>query len=64
MFRRPEDVPAIADAALHKGVRAFWMQLGIRHPEAAERLRAAGILVVEDRCALVEHGRLTSQRES
>jgi predicted CoA-binding protein len=55
VFRRPEEIPGIADSALRKGVRAFWMQLGIRHPEAARRLREAGIDVVEDRCALVEH---------
>jgi hypothetical protein len=55
VFRRPEDVPAVADAALRKGVRAFWMQLGIRHAESTARLRAAGVAVVEDRCTLVEH---------
>jgi hypothetical protein len=55
VFRRPEDVPAVAEDALRKGVRAFWMQLGIRHAESAARLRAAGIAVVEDRCTLVEH---------
>ena len=34
------------------------MQLGIQHPEAAARLRAAGIEVIEDRCLMVEHARL------
>ena len=55
VFRRPEEIPELAEAAIRKGVRAFWMQLGIRHAGAAERLRAAGIDVVEDRCTLVEH---------
>lgn len=55
VFRRPEEIPALADAAIGKGVRFFWMQLGITHPESAERLRRAGIAVVEDRCTLVEH---------
>jgi hypothetical protein len=55
VFRRSEDVPEVAEAALKKRPRAFWMQLGIRSPEAASRLRAAGIRVVEDRCAMVEH---------
>jgi predicted CoA-binding protein len=58
VFRRSEDVPPIAEAALRKGVRAFWMQLGIRHAESAARLRAAGVAVVEDRCTKVEHARL------
>lgn len=55
VFRRSEDVPEIADAALRCGVRGFWMQLGVRHPESAARLRAAGVMVVEDRCSGVEH---------
>jgi predicted CoA-binding protein len=55
VFRRPDEIPELAEAAIRKGVRAFWMQLGIRHAEAAERLRRAGIDVVEDRCTLVEH---------
>jgi hypothetical protein len=38
------------------------MQLGIRHPEASARLRAAGIAVVEDRCLMVEHARLFGRR--
>ncbi len=49
VFRRSEEVPEIADAALRRGVRGFWMQLGVRHPAAAARLRAGGVLVVEDR---------------
>ena len=55
VFRRPEEIPELAEAAIRKGIRAFWMQLGIRHAGAAERLRAVGIDVVEDRCTLVEH---------
>lgn len=55
VFRRSEQVPPIADAAIRKGVRAFWMQLGIRNAAASERLRRAGIAVVEDRCTMVEH---------
>ena len=42
--------------------RAAWFQLGIRHDEAAEALARAGILVVQDRCLLVEHRRLKRKR--
>ena len=63
VFRRPEEIPELAEAAIRKGIRAFWMQLGIRHAGAAERLRAAGIDVVEDRCTLVEH-QARRQRQS
>jgi len=35
-----------------------WLQLGIRHEQAAEAFARAGIQVVQDRCLLVEHRRL------
>jgi uncharacterized protein len=34
---------------------AVWMQSGIRHDAVARRLVAAGIDVVQDRCAYIEH---------
>ena len=52
------DVPPIADEAIAIGARALWLQLGVRHDEAAARARAAGLLVVQERCTLVEHRRL------
>jgi uncharacterized protein len=58
VFRRPEHVPAIAEAAIAVGVRALWLQEGIRHDEAAARAREAGLLVVMDRCIAKEHSRL------
>ncbi len=36
---------------------AVWLQLGIRDDASAERLRAAGIRVVQDRCMLADHRR-------
>jgi predicted CoA-binding protein len=60
VFRAPEFVPAHAEEILALPRRPFavWLQLGIRHDAAAERLRAAGIRVVQDRCILIEHRRL------
>lgn len=55
IFRRPEFVPPIVDAAIRIGAKAVWMQQGVVHEEAAERARAAGLLVVMDRCILQEH---------
>ena len=57
IFRRPEHVPAIVEAAIAKGARAVWMQEGIVDEEAAERARGAGLMVVVDRCLYKEHRR-------
>jgi predicted CoA-binding protein len=57
VFRRAEDVPPVADSAIRVGAKVVWMQLGIENREAAERARAAGLMVVEDACILVEHRR-------
>lgn len=54
-FRRSEDIPPIADDTLAIGAPALWMQLGISNAAAAQRLRAAGVRVVEDRCLKVEY---------
>ena len=58
VFRRPRDIPPHVEDILAARPRAVWLQLGIRHDEAAETLAKAGILVVQDRCLLVEHRRL------
>jgi len=55
VFRRPEAIPEIADHAIQIGTRVFWMQLGIRHDEAAEKLDGAGIQVVMDKCIKIEY---------
>jgi predicted CoA-binding protein len=58
VFRRSEDVPPHIDDIIAASPRAVWMQLGIRNDDAAARLLAAGIDVVQDRCLLVELQRL------
>ncbi len=61
VFRRPKDLPSHLDDLLAKRPRAVWLQLGIRNDAFAEALARAGILVVQDRCVMVEwrrtHGR-------
>jgi len=57
VFRRPENVPAVADSAIAIGAKALWLQQGIAHAEAAARAHAAGLFVVEDACLFVEHKR-------
>lgn len=41
--------------ALVERPKVFWMQLGIRSPEAAAMLQKEGITVIEDACLMVEH---------
>lgn len=55
VFRRSRDVLPHVDDLLAARPAAVWMQSGIRNPEAAERLARAGIRVVQDHCAMVEH---------
>ncbi len=57
VFRRSGDIPAHVPDLLAKKPRAVWFQLGIRNDESAEALAAAGILVVQDRCLMVDHRR-------
>jgi len=58
IFRKPEDVLPIVEAAIRKGAKAVWMQSGIVNNAAADLARAAGLTVVMDRCMMVEHRRL------
>ena len=60
LFRASEHVPAHVDEilAMKPLPRAVWMQLGIHHGPSAQRLRDAGIEVVQDRCIMVDHRRL------
>jgi uncharacterized protein len=57
VFRRVEDVPPVVEGAIKIGAKVVWMQMGIENASAAERARAAGLIVVEDACVLVEHRR-------
>jgi len=58
IFRRPEYVPEIVDAAIRIGARGVWMQEGVIDEKAAEKARAAGLEVVMDRCILKEHRKM------
>ena len=60
LFRAPEYCPdhARETLALAERPRGFWMQSGIISAEARGLLRGSGIIVVEDRCLMVDHARL------
>ena len=59
VFRRPPEVPVVAEAAIRKGARVLWLQEGVVSEAAAEMARAAGLRVVMDRCMFKEHHRLS-----
>ena len=55
VFRRSGDVAQHLPDLLAKHPRAVWLQSGIRDDRTAESLARAGILVVQDRCLMVEY---------
>jgi uncharacterized protein len=55
IFRKSDEVGPIVDAAIKKGARVVWMQLGIVNAEAAQEARKAGLEVVMDRCMKKEY---------
>jgi predicted CoA-binding protein len=64
IFRQAKDVPPIVEQAIklrQKNGKPFVvrMQLGIVNEQAAEAARQAGLIVVMDKCLMVEHQHLT-----
>jgi len=57
VFLRADEVPPGVESAIRIGAKAVWMQLGVENEQAAEKARAAGLVVIEDACILVEHRR-------
>ena len=57
VFRRPEEVPAIAEEAVAVGAGALWLQAGIVHNGAAQKAAAAGLKVVQNLCIFQAHRR-------
>jgi uncharacterized protein len=60
VFRRSEAVAGVTDQALALSPLPFaiWTQLGVRDDEAAERARARGVRVIQNRCPAIEIPRL------
>lgn len=63
IFRAATAVPGIVDEVLRLDPlpKVIWMQLGVRHDEAAARAEAAGIKVVMNRCPKIEYGKLSGE---
>ena len=59
VFRKPAALGAIADAVIARGdVKTYWTQLGLVNNDAAQKVKDAGINVVQNYCAMVEHKEL------
>jgi uncharacterized protein len=63
IFRASDAVPAIVEETLSLDPlpKVIWMQLTVRHDEAAARAEAAGLKVVMNRCPKIEYARLSGE---
>ena len=63
IFRNSEAAGVIVDEVIASGKlpKVIWMQLTVRHAEAAARAEEAGIKMVMDRCPKIEYGRLSGE---
>jgi hypothetical protein len=63
IFRASEAAPGVVDEALALAPppKVIWMQLTVRHDEAASKAEARGVKVVMNRCPKIEFGRLSGE---
>jgi predicted CoA-binding protein len=64
VFRPSKDVPLIVEQAIklkamYGKPHVVWMQLGIVNEQAAEAAEKAGLIVVMDKCMMIEHRRVS-----
>jgi predicted CoA-binding protein len=57
VFRKPSDLPGVAEEAVAAGAGTFWAQLGLHSDDAVEIATAAGLDAVTNRCLKIEHAR-------
>jgi len=61
IFQRSDRVPPVVDQAIEIGAKVVWMQLTVRHDEAAKKAEDAGLTVIMDRCPKIEFARLSGE---
>jgi predicted CoA-binding protein len=57
VFRRPDELMSVTDAAIGAGARTLWLQLGLWDEAVAAHAATAGLDVVMNRCLKIEHAR-------
>lgn len=55
IFRSSEFLKEIVDELIPLKPKVLWIQLGIENADAEKKAERAGILVVKQRCLMVEH---------
>lgn len=58
VFRRGELTPEVAQAAVERGAKNVWLQLGVMSDESRAIADDAGLGFVQNRCIKVEYARL------
>jgi uncharacterized protein len=61
VFRTADAAPGIVEDAIRIGAQVVWMQIGVRHDEAARRAEESGLTVVMNRCPKIEFSRLCGE---
>ena len=57
VFRKPADLPEVAEEAIAAGAGTLWFQLGLWDEAVAHHAHDAGLAVVMNRCLKIEHAR-------
>ena len=57
VFRKAEDCLPVAIDAVAIGAKSLWLQLGIINEEAEKYGKDHGLIVVMDRCLMIDHRR-------
>ena len=55
VFRRPEYLLGVVEAAIAVGAKCVWAQLGISDPAAAQRAQEAGMPLIMNNCIKVTY---------